>query len=42
MTLELHYKKYHIVLERYKIQMRSIILYMNDTRYKIEHPSDES
>jgi len=42
MTLGLHYEKYRIILEWYKIQMRSIILYMNGTRYKIEHPSDES
>jgi len=41
MTLGSHYDKYHIVLEWYQIQMRSIILYMNDTRYKIEHLSDE-
>jgi len=42
MTLGLHYEKYPMVLEWYMIQMRNILLYLNGTRYKIEHPSDES
>jgi len=54
MTIELHYEKNPIALEWYKTHMRSIILYLNGTRYKwevsylngtrykIKHPSDES
>jgi len=32
--------KQSVVFEWYVIHMRSILLYLNNTRYKIEHPSD--